>query len=133
MILAIDQSKSDPLYLQIRAQIILAIAQGELKPGDTLPSVRKLASDLGINLHTVNKAYAVLQDEGYVYMRGRKGTAIADMPQPFVAPTAPDADAALQEALGKAFCEYLMKGGSPQRFIQLAAQAASDGPSKTID
>ena len=56
MIIRIDQSDEDPIYLQIRDQIIEGIARGELSPGDGLPSVRQLAADLGINLHTVNKA-----------------------------------------------------------------------------
>ena len=73
MVIRIDQKSEEPLYLQIRSQIIAAIATGELVPGTALPSVRALASDLGINLHTVNKAYAVLRDEGYVLMRGRSG------------------------------------------------------------
>ena len=64
MVIRIDQKSEEPLYLQIRSQIIAAIATGELVPGTALPSVRALASDLGINLHTVNKAYAVLRDEG---------------------------------------------------------------------
>ena len=69
--LAVDGALEEPLYLQIRNQIVAGIATGELEPGQALPSVRSLASDLGINLHTVNKAYAVLRDEGYVRMRGR--------------------------------------------------------------
>ena len=73
MIICIDQKAEEPLYLQIRNQVIAAIARGELVPGAALPSVRALASDLGINLHTVNKAYAVLRDEGYVLMRGPFG------------------------------------------------------------
>ena len=77
MILRIDQASPDPIYLQIRNQIVEGIARGELVAGDSLPSVRALASDLGINLHTVNKAYAVLRDEGYVAMRGRSGAFIA--------------------------------------------------------
>ena len=64
--LAVDGALEEPLYLQIRNQIVAGIATGELEPGQALPSVRSLASDLGINLHTVNKAYAVLRDEGYV-------------------------------------------------------------------
>lgn len=78
MIVRLDQRAEEPLYLQIRNQIIAAIARGELVPAQALPSVRSLASDLGINLHTVNKAYAVLRDEGYVLMRGRSGAYIAD-------------------------------------------------------
>ena len=77
MIIRLDQLSEEPIYLQIRAQIIEAIARGSLSPGDPLPSVRSLAQDLGINLHTVNKAYAVLRDEGYLLLKGRKGAFIA--------------------------------------------------------
>ena len=66
MLITIDAAAPEPLYLQIRNQIVAGIATGQLEPGQSLPSVRSLASDLGINLHTVNKAYAVLRDEGYV-------------------------------------------------------------------
>ena len=71
MLIAVDAAAAEPLYLQIRNQIVAGIATGQLESGQSLPSVRSLASDLGINLHTVNKAYAVLRDEGYVRMRGR--------------------------------------------------------------
>jgi len=78
MIIKLDQNSEEPLYLQIRSQIIEAIAKEALAAGDPLPSVRVLAQDLGINLHTVNKAYAVLRDEGYLLLKGRKGAFIAD-------------------------------------------------------
>ena len=78
MPVVIDQMSEEPIYRQIRAQVIEAIATGELSPGDPLPSVRSLARDLGVNLHTVNKAYAVLRDEGYLIMRGRSGAFVAD-------------------------------------------------------
>lgn len=71
MLIRIDARAPEPLYQQVRDQIVAGIATGELEPGQALPSVRALASDLGINLHTVNKAYALLRDEGYVLMRGR--------------------------------------------------------------
>ena len=73
MVITVDKLSETPLYLQLRAQVIAGIAAGELRPGDPLPSVRSLAEDLGINLHTVNKAYATLRDEGYVIMLGRRG------------------------------------------------------------
>lgn len=77
MFIRIDQSIDKPLYQQIRNEIVRGIAQGELVPDDPLPSVRRLAGDLGINLHTVNKAYALLRDQGFVTMRGRSGAFIA--------------------------------------------------------
>ena len=78
MVIRIDKMGREPLYQQLRNQIVAAIATGELRPGDQLPSVRSLGSDLGINLHTVNKAYAILRDEGYVLMRGRAGAVVAE-------------------------------------------------------
>lgn len=63
MIVEIDQRSDVPIYEQLHRQFIAAIAGDELSPGDSLPSVRSLAVDLGINLHTVNKAYALLRDE----------------------------------------------------------------------
>ena len=77
MLLDIDLASQEPIFKQIRSQIVSAIATGELSPGDPLPSVRSLAGDLGVNMHTVNKAYAVLRDEGYVAMRGRSGAGCA--------------------------------------------------------
>ena len=77
MFVRIDQTLDVPLYQQLRNEVVRGIAQEELSPGDALPSVRNLASDLGINLHTVNKAYALLRDEDYVEMKGRKGAFVA--------------------------------------------------------
>ena len=77
MIVRIDQSLGVPIYQQVRDQVVAAIAAGELVEGDALPSVRALAVDLGINLHTVNKAYALLRDDGYLVVRGRAGAFVA--------------------------------------------------------
>lgn len=82
MFIRIDQALPDPVYRQIRDEIVRGIAQGEFAPGDALPSIRNLASDLGINLHTVNKAYALLRDEGFVLMRGRSGAFVAQPREP---------------------------------------------------
>ena len=78
MIVEINQRSDVPIYEQLHRQVIAAIANDELAPGDQLPSVRSLAVDLGINLHTVNKAYALLRDEGYIVMRRGSGALVAD-------------------------------------------------------
>ena len=125
MLIAVDAAAAEPLYLQIRNQIIAAIARGELVPGTALPSVRSLASDLGINLHTVNKAYAVLRDEGYVRMRGRAGAVIAD---PAAADRA-DADASAQvkmeDDLFKLALAFRARGGARGQFLEAAAAQAA--------
>lgn len=77
MLLTIDFESGQPIYLQIRNGIVEGIANGKLKEGDTLPPVRTLASELGINLHTVNKAYQMLRFDGFVKMLRNRGTVIS--------------------------------------------------------
>lgn len=77
MIIEIDFNSDEALYLQLRNQIILGIAASRIREGDPLPSVRQLAEEIGINMHTVNKAYTVLKQEGFIKVDGRKGAVIA--------------------------------------------------------
>ena len=77
MIIEIDFNSDEALYLQLRNQIIMGIATSQFREGDSLPSVRQLADLIGINMHTVNKAYTVLKQEGYVKLDRRKGAVIA--------------------------------------------------------
>ncbi|MBR3761317.1 MAG: GntR family transcriptional regulator [Lachnospiraceae bacterium] len=77
MLIEIDFNSDEALYLQLRNQIIMGIATTELKEGDSLPSVRQLAETVGINMHTVNKAYSVLRQEGFVKVDRRRGAVIA--------------------------------------------------------
>lgn len=77
MIIEIDFNSDEALYLQLRNQIIIGIATDELHEGDVLPSVRSLAETIGINMHTVNKAYSVLRQEGFLKLDRRKGAVIA--------------------------------------------------------
>lgn len=82
VVITINKASERPLYLQICDEVVRAIAAGELEAGDEMPSVRSLAADLGINLHTVNKAYATLRDKGHLVLRGRKRTLVAERPEP---------------------------------------------------
>ena len=77
MIIEIDFNSEEALYLQVRNQIIMGIATSQYQEGDSLPSVRQLADAIGINMHTVNKAYTVLKQEGFVKVDRRKGAVIA--------------------------------------------------------
>ena len=76
MIIKIDFQSDEALYIQLRNQIILGVATSTLQEGDALPSVRQLAEDVGINMHTVNKAYSLLRQEGFVSIDRRKGAVI---------------------------------------------------------
>ena len=77
MMIEIDFNSEEALYLQLCNQIILGIASSRFQEGDSLPSVRQLADTIGINMHTVNKAYIVLKQEGYVKVDRRKGAVVA--------------------------------------------------------
>ncbi|HJC09490.1 MAG TPA: GntR family transcriptional regulator [Candidatus Blautia ornithocaccae] len=77
MIIEIDFSSDEAIYIQLCNQIIMGIATDQLKVGETLPSVRQLADTIGINMHTVNKAYSVLKQEGFLTIDRRKGAVIA--------------------------------------------------------
>lgn len=80
MQIEIDFTSDKAIYTQLYESILLSIAKGDLKAGDALPAVRTLAEEIGINLHTVNKAYGLLKDDGYVTMDRRKGTIINVLP-----------------------------------------------------
>lgn len=73
----IDFNSDEALYMQLRNQIILGIADSRLQEGEVLPSVRQMAEDIGINMHTVNKAYTVLKQEGFLKVDRRRGAVIA--------------------------------------------------------
>lgn len=77
MIVEIDFNCEEALYIQLINQIIIGIATDQIREGDTLPSVRQLADNIGINMHTVNKAYSVLKQEGFLRVDRRRGAVIA--------------------------------------------------------
>ena len=77
MIVEIDFNSEEALYIQLINQIIIGIATDQIREGDTLPSVRQLADNIGINMHTVNKAYSVLKQEGFLHVDRRRGAVIA--------------------------------------------------------
>ena len=73
MLIEIDFNSDEAIYIQLRNQIIMGIATSTIHEGDTLPSVRQLADNIGINMHTVNKAYNVLRQEGFLQLDRRRG------------------------------------------------------------
>lgn len=76
MLIEIQFDSETPIYMQIRNEIIKAIAKGTLKEGDGLPSVRQMSAMIDVNLHTINKAYNILKAEGYVQVDRRKGVVV---------------------------------------------------------
>ena len=118
MLLQMDFSSDIPIYMQIRNQIIVGIANSRLAPGEKLPTIRALADEIGINMMTVNKAYQLLKQEGYITADRRSGAVVA----------APDAEEAaqgiipekLRAQLKLLISEARLKGLSKEDFLTLA-------------
>lgn len=79
MLITIDENDSRPIYRQIADDIRLFIVRGELKEGDSLPSVRQLAGDLGVNLNTVATAYRELQTDGLLTVKHGAGAVVSSL------------------------------------------------------
>jgi len=77
MLILLDFTDDVPIYLQIRNQIVMGIADGKLVPGEKLPTIRSLANESGINMMTVNKAYTLLKQEGYIRTDRRSGVVVS--------------------------------------------------------
>ena len=77
MIIEVDFNSDEAIYIQLCNQIIMGIATSVIHEGDSLPSVRRLADTIGVNMHTVNKAYSVLKREGYISLDKRRGAVIS--------------------------------------------------------
>ena len=111
MLLRLDYSGGAPVYQQIRNQIVAAIAAGEWKPGDRLPTVRALAEEAGINQMTASKAYQLLKAEGYI-VTGRRGGATVCLPAPGPAPET-------LEDLRLRLCELRLAGLDREEILSL--------------
>lgn len=81
MIISLDMNSEIPIYVQLRNQIVTGIGRGELKAGESLPSVRQMARDAGINNMTVNKTYQILKAEGFIETDRRKGATVCPVRQ----------------------------------------------------
>ena len=103
----IDFNSEEAIYMQLRNQIIWAIATADLREGETLPSVRQMADSVGINMHTVNKAYSVLKQEGILTIDRRKGAVIRINANKLYALEELKGD--LQMVLAKAWCKNISR------------------------
>lgn len=79
-VIELNFESDEAIYIQLCNQIMRGIALGEIRDGDSLPSVRQLAEDISINMHTVNKAYSILKDEGFVKLDRRSGAIVRISP-----------------------------------------------------
>ena len=79
MFIALSPSHPDPMYKQVTDQVKDAIATGDLKPNDRLPSVRELSEALKVSAITIKRAYLDLETEGYILTRAGLGSFVADV------------------------------------------------------
>ncbi len=116
MLLQIEFESDIPIYLQIKNQIIRGIATGSLRLGEDLPSVRQLASDIGINFHTVNKVYTQLRQEGWVVVHRKSGVMIN--PELKVEKNT-DYIASLEDSLSNITAEAFLRGVTKEAFFHI--------------
>lgn len=76
LIIELDFDSEIPIYLQVKNEIIEGIATEKLKPGTTLPSIRSLAADIGVNMHTIRKSYQLLKQDGFVSISRKDGVVV---------------------------------------------------------
>lgn len=115
----LDFESTKPIYTQLVEQIIAGIARRELLPGERLPSVRSLASDIGINMHTVNKSYQELRDRGFILIHRQRGVVV----HPDGTPPADEAYInELQEKLHPLIAESICRDLSEEKMILLMKQ-----------
>jgi GntR family transcriptional regulator len=123
LFLILEVNSEQPIYLQIRDQIIAGIADGHFQPGTSLPSIRQLAADFGINLHTVNKAYDLLEREGFIQLRRKTGAVIQ------ITPTLSDTWKERQRTL---LAEAYAKNVSPEEILEHCQQILAEFTSQRM-
>lgn len=118
--LTINPNSNTPLVDQVVAAVRIAIANGEVRPGDELPPVRQLANDLGINLNTVARAYRVLHGQGLLHSaRGRNTRVTATVETPGVTPSVARKRAA--QTIGAAIADAKLAGLSLEQTEEVIA------------
>lgn len=119
MILTLDLQSETPIYMQLRNKIIEGIASKQLAQGEALPSVRAMAADLGVNMHTINKAYQLLKQDGFILIHRQKGVVINP-------DNMPEADEIykknLHEQLRPFISEAICRGMEEEEFNELCKQ-----------
>lgn len=115
MLISIDMAGEDHIYLQLRNEIVLGIASRRLVAGEGLPSVRQLAEDLGINAMTVNKAYTLLKNQGFIEIDRRQGAQVRISSE-----AAPHFPGRWEKQLTLLIAEGLARGMGKDEFLRTA-------------
>lgn len=128
MLISVSDHDPKPIYEQIITQIKEQARTGEIRPGDELPSVRELGESLGINLHTVHRAYQKLRDQGIIHLRlGQRAKVAA----PRTRPASPEAiETALTSKLRELITDAYHLGLSNEDFKNLVDELLRDDGGK---
>ncbi|MEZ7170709.1 GntR family transcriptional regulator [Sporosarcina sp. OR05] len=121
MFIEIEPSSEIPIYTQLVNQLIELIAKGELQPNDTLPSVRSLAADLGVNMHTVNKAYHELERKNIIRIIPKSGAVVSEITTP-----TDEQLATITHALKTVLAESTVYGMNKDEVLSIALTIMSD-------
>lgn len=114
MVISINEYSDIPIYIQIRNQIVLGISDGRLSAGEQLPTVRGLAEEIGINAMTVNKAYQMLKQEGYIYTDRRNGAKVRERME-----FSKELSTESKEMLQRVISEVKIRGISKEEFMKI--------------
>ncbi|MNO29532.1 HTH-type transcriptional repressor YtrA [compost metagenome] len=123
MIISLQLDSEIPIFEQLRNQIVIGIATGELAEEEKLPTVRQLADDLGINMMTVNKAYSLLKQEGYIVIDRRHGAKVS--PRSSQTQDSPELPEQLEGQLELIIAQAAIKGMDLSKFQGLCSQIFS--------
>jgi len=114
-LLTIDTESRQPIYEQLAEGLKAMIARGDLAEGVTLPPVRQLAADLGVNLNTVAEAYRHLQSEGLITVRHGSGAVVSSRT------TSGQSEQELRKPLRSALTQLLLSGMPTSRVMRMVA------------
>ena len=117
MVIMLQDGSEVPVFKQIRNQIVMGISDGRLQPGEKLPTVRALAEEIGINSMTVNKAYQLLKQEGYIMTDRRNGVRVRESFE-----MTPELPYESKEQLKQLVSEARVRGVSREEFMALVEE-----------
>lgn len=117
MIIKLDFSSNTPIYVQLRNQIVMGIGRGDLSYGESLPTVRQMAEDIGVNAMTVNKAYAILKNEGFIIIDRRHGAKVNPVPDRNM-----EFKEKIESELSLVISEASVKGIDKDEFMRMCAK-----------
>lgn len=122
MIIKINTKSETPIYLQLRNEIVKGIGKGEFEIGESLPTVRQMAAELGVNTMTVSKAYQLLKSEGFIVTDRRKGTIVCN-PQSDENKLSGEFQEKLADELELLSAEASIRGMEQEDFMELCRKA----------